>query len=118
MEPTTHEEHATYRLGKNRFILMIVGCVVLTFGFVAVAMMLYSISGAAQVDLSRPGYSGVRDQVVSEKGLGNAFPASGPVNSETLKQFRALFDTTADQIRATESFSGEQLSDQALGIAQ
>ena len=118
MEPTTHEEHRAYRLAKNRFVMMIAAVIVVSLALVVVAMWLYNISGAAQVDLSRPGYQDVRDRVVNDDAISEAFPSTGELDGASLDKFRQLFDKTAGQIQATDSFAGDQLSDTALGISQ
>lgn len=118
MEPTTHEEHRAYQVAKNRFVLMLIGAISVSLVLVVIAMWLYNISGAAQVDLSRPGYQSVRDKVVKEETIGRSFPSTGPVDQSALKEFRKLFDATASQIQSTDSFAGEQLSDKALGISE
>lgn len=118
MKPPIDEEKNSYRVSKSRFVTMLVLSITISLMLVGVAMWLYNISGAAQVDLSRPGYRDVRGGVVNEDAIGKAFPSSGPINSSTLGDFRELFDKTSDQIRAYDSFGGDPLSDQALGIKE
>lgn len=48
---------------KYRFLLLIIMSIAISGGLVAVSMAMYNVSGAAQLDLSRPGYNDVRDQV-------------------------------------------------------
>ncbi len=118
MEPTSHEEHRAYRLAKNRFAIMIIASIAISLVLVVVAMWLYNISGAAQVDLSRPGYQSIRDRVVNDDAIGKPFPSTGAIDDSTLREFRQLFDATAYQIQSADSFTGDQLSDQALGISE
>lgn len=118
MEPITHEEHRAYKVAKNRFVLMLLGAISVSLLLVILSMWLYNISGAAQVDLSRPGYQSVRDKVVKEETIGQSFSSTGPVDDTALKEFRTLFDTTASKIQSTDTFAGDQLSDKALGISE
>ena len=61
IEEGSAEDKPLTKWQQHRFLVMI-GAVVLTALFlVGVALALYASSGAAQLDLSRPGYVSVRD---------------------------------------------------------
>ncbi len=109
------DEHRVYRLAKNRFIVLIVGSISISLLLVLIALGLYGWSGAAQVDLSRPGYSGVRGKV-SEAQEPTAFPSSGPIAQDVLNDFEKLYDKTASQVTSVDAFEGEPLSNAALRI--
>jgi len=110
-----HHGSKLSRLEQYRFIGMIVIAIAAAMFLVGVAMALYNSSGAAQLDLSRPGYQSVRDQVVSGDSF-DSFPASGPINRESLDQFRQLYDEQAKQATSVDAFGGEVMSDKALSI--
>ena len=48
---------------KHRLSLLLVITVVIAITLTVVSMVAYNISGTAQLDLSRPGYSSVSDKV-------------------------------------------------------
>jgi hypothetical protein len=100
---------------RHRFIVMIAGSIVISLALVSVALALYSSSGAAQLDLSRPGYVSVREKV-TQTGQFEGFSASGPVDAAALEQFRKLYDEQAKAATSIDSFGGDILSDQALSI--
>lgn len=103
------------RWQEHRFLLMIAAAVLIALFLVSVALALYASSGTAQLDLSRPSYQSVRQQVTQSDGF-SGFSANGPLTKETLNEFQAMYDQKADQILSVESFSGEVMSDEALGI--
>jgi hypothetical protein len=112
------EDHQPSRLTKlqqYRFLGMMIGSIAIAAFLVGVAMALYNSSGAAQLDLSRPGYQSVRDQVVSTDSF-DSFPSSGPIDKESLKQFRELFTEQAQQATSVDAFGGDVMSDKALSI--
>jgi len=117
MTEELQEEHHAYRLAKNRFVLLIIVSIIVSLVLVGVSLSLYAWSGAAQVDLSRPGYSGVRSQI-SEAQEPVAFPSSGPVDAEVLNDFEKLYDKTATQVTSVEAFESGALSDETLRINQ
>jgi hypothetical protein len=101
--------------GQHRFMALVGATIVVSLFLVAVALALYASSGAAQLDLSRPGYKSVRNQAVRSDSF-NGFPSSGPINKSTLDQFRSLYETQAEKATNVDSFAGDVMSDQALSI--
>lgn len=100
---------------RHRFATMIAGSITIAVVLVAVAMALYSSSGAAQLDLSRPGYVSVREKITQSNQF-EGFSASGEVDKEALDQFRKMYDEQARAATTVESFGGDVLSDEALSI--
>lgn len=117
---TEETEHASIHDGpvpfyKRDIILFISGSVIIAFLLVLVSMALYNSSGAAQLDLSRPGYQSVQNQVDSKDKF-ESFPATGAVTDNVLDQFIKLFDRQVKPVSNTDAFSPAALEDQALSI--
>jgi hypothetical protein len=53
---------AMTRWEQHKFFVLIAGVILLSTFLVSVALSLYNSSGAAQLDLSRPGFQEVRKQ--------------------------------------------------------
>jgi hypothetical protein len=100
---------------KHRFFIMIFLAICLAAMLVAVSMALYYSSGAAQLDLSRPGYKDIRSKVDSSDDFQN-YPSTGPINQTAINQFEVIFDDQAKKIESVDSFGGDPLSPSALGI--
>lgn len=100
---------------KARLPLFIAGSIGIALLLVLVSMALYLSSGAAQLDLSRPGYQSVQNQVEKTETF-KGFPATGSIDEKALDQFQKLFDEQAKQVTTVDAFNPEVLSDQALGI--
>lgn len=113
-----HEDHHIYRLAKNRFIVMIIGTIVLALFLVSIALALYGSSGAAQVDLSRPGYSGVRDQAKEDNQDTKSFSSSGPIDKTSLEEFEKLYAEASKNATSVKAFDSNVLSDEALHIIE
>lgn len=109
------EERRAIRLAKNRFVILIFGSIFVSLLLVTVALIWYARSGAAQVDLSRPGYSGVRDQI-SDTQDSSTFQSTGAINKEVLDSYEKLFNKTATQVTSVETFDSQALSDETLRI--
>jgi hypothetical protein len=100
---------------KNKFLWMVSGSVLISLFLVGVALALYASSGAAQLDLSRPGYQSVRQQAAQNDSF-DGFPASGELDEKAIEQFRKLYDERAKQATGVDSFGGDVLSDKSLSI--
>ncbi|HEU4715483.1 MAG TPA: hypothetical protein VFS14_01500 [Candidatus Saccharimonadales bacterium] len=100
---------------RHRFVVLIGLTIVVSLFLVSVALALYASSGAAQLDLSRPGYTSVRDKVERSDSF-SGFSATGPVDKETLEKFRKLYDEQAEKATNFDSFGGNVMSDKALSI--
>jgi hypothetical protein len=115
-----HEELAaeSKQLGwwqQHRFILLIIITIFISLFLVGVALAMYASSGTAQLDLSRPGYTSVRDQAVRSDTL-TSFPSDGAINKDALDQFRKLYDQQAKKVTSVDSFGGSVMNDQALSL--
>ena len=103
------------RWQQHKFMVMVGATIGLSLLLVVVAMWLYNTSGAAQLDLSRPGYQSVRDKVDSDNSF-KGFSASGEIDKQALDEFRVLYDKQLKEATTVESFGGNVMSDATLGI--
>ncbi|MNH58485.1 hypothetical protein D3C73_102850 [compost metagenome] len=101
---------------QHRFLIMIASAVAISLFLVGIGLALYSSSGAAQLDLSRPGYATVRSEATKSADKYEGFSATGPIDQETLAQFRKLFDEQSSSATNVNAFSNDVLSDSALKI--
>lgn len=102
------------RFSQYRFAGLIAGSIVIGLLLVTVSMQLYFSSGTAQLDLSRPGYKSVRDQIRPDDTF-DGFPSSGAIDEAALKNFKQLYDKRAKEA-AADAFGSDVLSEQTLGI--
>ena len=101
---------------KPQFAVLIAGSIVLSMLLVIVSMYLYNESGAAQLDLSRPGYQDVRSQAqVTERFDG--IDSAGEINDRTLERFDELYsEQQAKILKQKDGFSPAVMRDDALDI--
>ncbi len=100
---------------QHKFMVLVGMTILLSLVLVCVSLWLYNSSGAAQLDLSRPGYQSVRDQVKQSNDF-TGFSSSGSIDKDTLEEFRKLYDEQLKEATAVQSFGGDVMSDEALGI--
>ena len=114
-EELTSEIHTLNKWQQHRFMLLVGGTILIALFLVGVALGLYASSGAAQLDLSRPGYASVRKQASYSDAFDN-FPATGAIDKNTLDQFRKLYDKQAQKTTSVDSFGDAAVSDQTLSL--
>ena len=102
--------------GRYGFAAMLVVVVVISLVMVAVSLEMYNASGAAQVDLSRPGFSSVQQQAGIEDDSEKSFEAQGAIDQKTLQDFKASYDKHVQRIDTETLFVGDALSDESLQV--
>jgi hypothetical protein len=100
---------------RHKFLVALAGCIVVALFLVGVALALYASSGAAQLDLSRPGYQSVRQQATHDDSI-DAFPSTGDLDKDAIEKFRKIYDERAKQATSVDSFGGGVMSDESLSI--
>jgi hypothetical protein len=101
---------------KHSFLLFISISILISSVVVAISMAMYNGSGAAQLDLSRPGYKDVRSQVDVSEGDFQNYSANGPIDRDVISNFKAIYDKQAQKVKSVDAFGGDPLSAEALGI--
>jgi hypothetical protein len=96
-------------------MLLVSITILIALFLVSVALALYASSGAAQLDLSRPGYVSVRDQA-SRSDSFDGFPASGGLNKTVADDFKRIYNEQAEKATNVDSFAGNAMNDQTLSI--
>ena len=90
--------------------------VILAVILVAISMAIYNNSGAAQLDLSRPGYVSVRSQANDDEGSLKAFSSFGSLDRKTIEDFKTTYDKQSLKTESANAFSGDPLSPSSLGM--
>lgn len=100
---------------QHKFMVLVGATIVISLLLVGIAMALYNLSGAAQLDLSRPGYVTIQDKSAQPAEFRGYDPV-GDIDSVTLDEFRQLYIAKVKEATGTQRFGGTVLSDENLGI--
>jgi len=95
---------------QHRFLLLIALTIVVSMVLVSVSLVLYGISGASQLDLSRPGYQSVVSEAESSDPVTTTYSATGAINSDTIKEFQDLYNPQVDSVTTVDAFGGDPLN--------
>lgn len=102
---------------EHRFFILIGLSITIALILVAISMTLYATSGAAQLDLSRPGYKSVINQAVNTDGSFGNYSSVGKLDQSAIDEFKALYDQQSTKAKAVDAFSGDPLDPDLLEIS-
>lgn len=108
MEELRNDAAAMTAWQKHRFFVLIVGVIAVSFLLVCIALGLYNSSGAAQVDLSRPGYQSIQKEA-SRGQVNDSFPTSGKLDAKAFDSFDKMYGNHARRVVGADSFDTEAL---------
>lgn len=103
---------------QYRLATLITGTILIAIIFAAVGLVLYNVSGTAQLDLSRPGFEGVSEIIDQNAGSYQEFPSSGQIDQESLGEFDRLYQEQLSVMNSAQAFEGDPLSPESLGIKE
>lgn len=102
---------------RHRFFFLVFITILISLSMTVISLVMYNVSGSAQLDLSRPGYQSVSSQVEREDTTGD-FSASGPVTQETINDFIKTFNQYGDRAKAVDAFNGDPLNPETLEFTE
>ena len=101
---------------KYRFLFLIILSILISFILVLISLAMYNSSGAAQLDLSRPGYQDVRSQATTTDSDLQNYSSVGSINQTTINEFKSIYAGQAQKVNAVDAFGGDPLSPDALDL--
>ncbi|MBC7746438.1 hypothetical protein H7Y40_00445 [Pedobacter sp.] len=109
-------ERSTFKqlVARHRLPFAVFAVIFMALVMTAISMSLYITSGTSSLDLSRPGYKQVRNQVVTQKS--ETFDDTGPMDEATAAQFKTLFDSQKKALDGLGNFSDASLADDSLQL--
>lgn len=112
-----HYQQAVQQVKDHKLITMVLISIVIALFLVFVAMALYNSSGAAQLDLSRPGYEDIRKKAQQDTTT-VSFSASGSLDEAAMKEFADKYDKKLESLKRPDVFASDALSQKSLQIDQ
>lgn len=98
---------------RHRLTLLLAITLAIAIILTCVSVTIYNISGAAQLDFSRPGLRDVSSKVDKNEKI-DTYSGSGPINKDTINEFITLYDKQADKAKKVDAFNGDPLNPEVL----
>lgn len=105
------------KTARNKLYVLIAGVLAITFVLVGVAMGVYNSSGAAQLDLSGPGFKDVQKDVQEEKDT-TSYPANGPFDKAAFNDFKKMYDERVNAVKAINGYDPAAVNNDSFNLAQ
>ena len=102
-------------IGRHRIVYGVFAALIIAAVLTSVSMALYVSSGASRLDLSRPGYEKVRNDVQQDKE--DVFQSTGPVDTDVVSDFQSRFTKHREKLNTFDDFDSDALDDSQLQIA-
>ena len=102
-----------YLIGRHRLTIALAGAILAAFLLTIVSIIIYEASGAAKLDLSRPGYEPARKQLQKPNNQ-LQFSSKGQIDQSVIKKFRSLYKQQTDDIHKLGAFDKKILEDSQL----
>lgn len=96
------------RFQRHKFLLMVGATIVTSLLLVTIALIMYASNGTEQLDLSRPGFKSIGPKAAVKKDF-NTFPSSGPIDTDAVKKFESLYDTSARKVTSAQAFQADPI---------
>lgn len=101
------------RPAYSKLYALIGGVIAVAVVLVTIAMAVYNSSGAAQLDLSGPGYVSVRKDLTDES-RSTSFTATGELDSAAFDEFESLLKKRKQSIQAINGFDPAAVNNDAF----
>jgi len=102
---------------EHQWSVFIILALVIATASTGVSLWLYRASGTARLDLSRPGYEKVREEVQDDNDNTKPFPPTGPLDDATIEDFRLRYKTVSERLDQMNNYDNAVMSDENLGFA-
>jgi len=101
---------------RNQWPVFIIAMLAVALTFTSISLWLYRVSGAAKLDLSRPGYEKVREAVKDDSDSTKPFPPTGNLDAAAIADFRSRYQTLKTGLDRMNNFDSAVMSDENLGL--
>lgn len=109
-------DRVTKYVTEHRFGCFIAICLVVSAVMTGISLKLYQMSGAIQLDMSRPGYEKVRTQV--EKDVDDKpFDSNGKLDKKATTDFEQRINKYQNELKNLNNFDSSVIDDSNLGIS-
>jgi hypothetical protein len=101
---------------RHQLAFLIIAAVITTLILTTISIYIYVLSGAINIDLSRPGYESVRQDTSDESSGVDPFSSSGKIDDEVRTNFLHRLEVIQNNTKQMNDFGGDSLSDKSLDL--
>lgn len=109
-----HLESIRALVRKHQVLTALMLVIIVTGIMTSISMSLYIQSGASGLDLSRPGFNNVRNDLQQDATA--QFKSTGTMTLQDVAAFKKLYQKQRDALNSLSAFDDDALSDAELGL--
>ncbi|MCL2173804.1 hypothetical protein FWH58_00670 [Candidatus Saccharibacteria bacterium] len=102
---------------RHQWPVFIITVMIVATTLTSISLWLYQVGGAVKLDLSRPGYEKVRDDVKGSSDNTKPFSPTGTLDNTALIDFRSRYETITTRLDQMNNYDNTVMSDENLGLA-
>jgi hypothetical protein len=103
-------------IGEHQWPVFIVLVLAIAISLTSVSLWLYHASSTAKLDLSRPGYEQVREDVKDSSDSTKPFSPTGNLNEAAIADFRSRYEGIKNRLDQINNYDSLVMSDKNLGL--
>lgn len=107
------KDHIKGIISRHQLTIALTAAIIAALMLTVVSIIIYEVSGAAKLDLSRPGYEPARKQLQKPNDQ-LQFSSKGQIDQAVIKKFRALYKQQTGDINKLDGFDKKVLEDSQL----
>jgi hypothetical protein len=100
----------------HQWLAFIAVVLIIAMALTTISLWLYRVSGTAKLDLSRPGYEKVREDIKDDSDSTKPFSPTGRLNDAIIEDFRARYKNIKARLDQMNSYDNTAMSDENLGL--
>jgi hypothetical protein len=101
---------------NHQWPAFIIAALIIAMTLTSISLWLYKDSGAAKLDLSRPGYEKVREDVKDDGDSTKPFSPTGNLDTSAVSDFRSRYEGIKARLDQMNSYGDTAISDENLGL--
>lgn len=101
---------------RHQFAFLVSSAVLVAAILTTISVVIYVMSGAINIDLSRPGYESVRDETADAPEDDMPFSSSGKIDDDARNDFLRRLEAYQTEMNQMNDFGGDSLSDKSLNL--
>lgn len=102
-------------VSEHQFASFVILCILVATAMTLISLELYRRSGAIKLDMSRPGYEKVRQEVEKSQD-DQPYSSSGVLDSAAVKDFDSRLDKYREELKKLSDYNSADIADEDLNL--
>jgi hypothetical protein len=101
----------------HQWLVFVITALIIALTLTGISLWLYRVSGTAKLDLSRPGYEKVREDVKDNSDSTKPFSPTGKLDDAAVSDFNSRYQDIKTRLDQMNNYDNAAVSDENLGLS-